>query len=204
MNELVHRAFTLLRAVKSISVATVHNGNPEVRIADVMLAEKDGLYFITARGKPYCKQLKDTYRIALCAMDKNYVTVRVTGNIQFCNDRTVIDKIFSNNPIMEKLYPGDKKDILEAFHLHCGKGEIFDLSTEPPKRDRFAFGSKTVNPPGYLINDKCTACGSCLDACPVGVISEGDIYSIDGSHCLECGRCAEVCSEDAIDEAQGM
>jgi len=204
MNKLTHRAFTLLREVKSISVATVHNGTPEVRIADVMLANEDGLFFITARGKPYYKQLKDINRIALCAMDKNYVTVRATGNIQFCDDENVIEKIFESNPILGTLYPGDKKDILEAFHFHRGKGEIFDLSTHPPKRDRFAFGGETVNPPGFIINDKCTACGTCLDACPVGVISEGDIYSIDGSHCLECGRCAEECPEDAIDEALGM
>jgi uncharacterized pyridoxamine 5'-phosphate oxidase family protein len=204
MNELIHRAFTLLREVKSVSVATVNDGKPEVRIADVMLAEEDGLYFITARGKPYYKQLKENSRIALCAMDKNYVTMRITGNIQFCNDDKVINKIFESNPIMETLYPDDKKDILEAFHLHKGQGEIFDLSTEPPKRERFAFGGETVNPPGFIINDKCTACGTCLDACPVGVISEGDIYSVDGSHCLECGRCAEVCPEDAIEQALGM
>ncbi len=204
MNEIVQKAFALLREIKSVSVATVHDGNPEVRIADVMLAEEDGLYFITARGKPYYRQLKDNNRIAICAMDKNYVTVRVIGNIQFCNDRKLVDKIFANNPVMEKLYPGDKKDILEAFHLHRGKGEIFDLSTEPPMRDRFAFGGETVNPPGFSINDSCTACGTCLDACPVEVISEGDIFSIDSSHCLECGRCAEVCPEDAIDQALGM
>ncbi len=204
MNELVQRAFTLLREVKSVSVATMHDNSPEVRIADVMMAEEDGLYFITARGKPYYKQLKEHNRIAVCAMDKNYVTVRITGNIQFCDDEKVIDKIFKNNPILETLYPGDKKDILEAFHLYRGKGEIFDLSTEPPKRERFAFGDETVNPPGFVINNKCTACGTCLDACPVSVISEGDLYSIDGSHCLECGRCAEVCPEDAINPATGM
>ena len=41
-------------------------------------------------------------------------------------------------------------------------------------------------------------------ACPVEVISEGDLYIIDGSHCLECGRCAEVCPENAIEAAKGI
>jgi uncharacterized pyridoxamine 5'-phosphate oxidase family protein len=204
MNKSVEKAFMLLREVKSVAVATLNSGTPDVRIADVMLAERDGLYFITARGKPYYRQIRENPNLAICGMDKNYVSVRVVGDIQFCNDRNTVDKIFEHNPILNTLYPGEKREILEAFHLYRGKGEIFDLSMEPPLRTRFAFGGATVNPPGYLITDNCTACGVCLDACPVGVISEGEVYLIDGSHCLECGRCAEVCPEDAINPSEGM
>ena len=78
------------------------------------------------------------------------------------------------------------------------------LSNETPIRERFAFGGETVNPPGYRITEKCVACGDCLDACPLGVITAGDVYRIDGSRCLECGRCAEVCPEDAIKAALGL
>ena len=182
----------------------VNNGKPDVRIADVMLAREDGLYFITARGKPYYKQVKDNQRIAVCAMDKNYVSVRVTGDIRFCKDRNIVDKIFKHNPIMNGLYPGEKKNILEAFHMYRGKGEVFDLSVEPPRRDRFAFGGETINPPGYSITEKCTACGQCFESCPVGVISQGEVYMINGSSCLECGRCAEICPEDAVMPSKGM
>lgn len=204
MDQTTRKALRLLREVKSVAFATVNDGKPAVRIADVMLVDGGGLYFITARGKPYYRQLHENQKLAICGMDRNYVSVRVVGDIKICEDRNIVDKIFDHNPMMNDLYPGEKKDILEAFHMYRGKGEIFDLSIESPKRRRFAFGGETVNPSGYRITDRCIACGICLESCPVGVISEGDVYRIDGSRCLECGRCAEVCPENAVEPARGM
>ncbi|MCK9452999.1 MAG: 4Fe-4S binding protein [Bacteroidales bacterium] len=50
----------------------------------------------------------------------------------------------------------------------------------------------------YKINDDCTACGTCIDECPVEAISEGDIYVIDPDVCTDCGACADVCPVEAI------
>lgn len=44
----------------------------------------------------------------------------------------------------------------------------------------------------------CTACGTCIDECPVEAISAGDVYSIDPSACTDCGTCADVCPVEAI------
>ena len=41
----------------------------------------------------------------------------------------------------------------------------------------------------YVINDSCVACGTCIDECPVGAISEGD-------------TCADVCPSEAIHPAE--
>lgn len=52
----------------------------------------------------------------------------------------------------------------------------------------------------YKILDNCVACGTCIDECPVGAISEGNIYVIDPDSCVGCGTCASVCPNDAIVE----
>ncbi len=52
----------------------------------------------------------------------------------------------------------------------------------------------------YKITDICVACGTCIDECPVGAISEGDIYKIDENACVSCGTCAGACPTGAIVE----
>ncbi|MBQ9547282.1 MAG: 4Fe-4S binding protein [Bacteroidales bacterium] len=52
----------------------------------------------------------------------------------------------------------------------------------------------------YVITDRCVACGTCINECPMGAISEGDIYKIDPDTCVSCGTCASVCPNSAIDE----
>ena len=51
-----------------------------------------------------------------------------------------------------------------------------------------------------VITDKCVACGTCASVCPVGCISEGDIYKIDPNQCIDCGTCAGVCPSGAIEQ----
>ena len=53
----------------------------------------------------------------------------------------------------------------------------------------------------YVITDECTACGTCVETCPVEAISEGDpIYKIDPDTCVDCGQCVDACPADAIKE----
>ena len=54
----------------------------------------------------------------------------------------------------------------------------------------------------HKINEDCTACGTCIDECPVEAISEGDIYKIDPDTCTDCGACADVCPVEAIHPAE--
>jgi ferredoxin len=60
------------------------------------------------------------------------------------------------------------------------------------------INNKKENIMAYVISNDCIACGTCIDECPAGAISEGDIYSIDADACTECGTCADVCPNEAI------
>jgi uncharacterized pyridoxamine 5'-phosphate oxidase family protein len=62
MNKSVEKAFMLLREVKSVAVATLNSGTPDVRIADVMLAfhHRPGQTLLsTDQGKSEPRHMRD-------------------------------------------------------------------------------------------------------------------------------------------------
>jgi ferredoxin len=47
--------------------------------------------------------------------------------------------------------------------------------------------------------EKCTACGTCIDHCPVSALSLIDnIPQVDADTCIACFCCQEMCPEKAI------
>ena len=106
--------FKILREIKSVSFATISGRMPRVRIIDVMLVEDEKIYFLTTRGKPFYKQLLEGGIVAAPGMTPAYLVVRLNGQIRQV-ERKWLDRIFEANTMMNDLYPGEKRDILEAF-----------------------------------------------------------------------------------------
>lgn len=50
----------------------------------------------------------------------------------------------------------------------------------------------------FVDPDRCTACGACVEVCPNGAISIGEIACIDQRKCIGCGRCIAECPQRAL------
>ena len=161
-----------------------------------MLVEDNKLYFCTARGKDFYKQLKNHPYVAITGMNKKYQMVRLNGPVKRLeNQKYWINRIFKHNSSMNNVYPNESRYILEAFCLEEGELEFFDLGKEPIYRESFSV-NKEIKPKGFIISNQCIHCGLCQKNCPQQCISN---YQIQQERCLYCGLCYEKCPVQAIE-----
>ena len=196
----ISKCLKILRDIKDVAFATIdESGFPQVRIIDVMIVEDEKLYFCTARGKDFYKQIVNTERVAITGMNKEYQTVRLMGKVRKLEDQKKwIDRIFEENPSMNNVYPGERRRILEAFCVEGEKVEFFDLGKEPIYRESFGMNGNEIRKKGYKITNACIQCGKCKTCCPQQCIREGKPFEIEQEHCLHCGLCYEECPVAAI------
>ena len=191
----------LLRELKSVSMATVDGeGCPQVRIIDVMLVEDGALYFCTARGKSFYEELIRTKKVAILGMTKEYQTIRLNGEAEKMKEQKYwVDRIFEENPVMNEVYPGMARYILEPFRVKDGTIEYFDLNTHPIFREDTGIGTFTPLQKGFQITETCILCGSCEAVCPQkAIVCKDGNYVIGQEHGLHCGLCMETCPAGAI------
>lgn len=186
-------------------VATVdEDGLPVTAAIDMMDADEEGLYFLTARGKNFYDRLKRQGFIALTAMKGedtiSSVAVSVRGKVLELGSAK-IPALFEKNPYMKEIYPTDgSRRALTVFQIFEGTGEWFDLSKKPIERASFTFGGAAQRNEGYFITDACIGCGSCVAVCPQQCINTEKIpFVINQENCLHCGNCKEACPAGAVE-----
>ena len=47
--------------------------------------------------------------------------------------------------------------------------------------------------------NKCDACGSCVEVCPVEAIELKDKAKVKEDECIDCGTCVDECPNEAIE-----
>lgn len=199
----VKKYFDILKEIRDTSMATVgKDGLPRLRIIDTMLVEEENLYFLTARGKDFYRELMETGAVAVTGLNGKWETVRLWGKVKNIGHER-LDQIFEENPSMNEVYPGDSREILEVFCLYEGQGEYFCLEQHPIERQPFSFGGQASKLKGFEITEECIACGTCAGVCPQAAIDEGEVYRIRQENCLHCGRCYENCPVRAIVRRRG-
>lgn len=193
-----------LRAIRDVSFATVdENGLPSVRIIDVMMVERDRLYFLAPRGKAFHEDVMREGYVAIVGQTPDYRTCRLRGPVSRpesdVEQHALVDVIFELNPSMSLIYPGDARYICDVFCIAEGEGEYFDLGQKPIFRKPFRLAGEARYDKGtLLVTDACIGCGTCTEKCPEECIAPGTPYEIDQSHCLRCGICFECCPVQAI------
>ena len=189
----------LVEEIHSTTVATIAaDGHPQTRIIDMMLWDDRGVYFLTARGKEFYRQLMEQGYVAISGVaHKKSVSLR--GRVTNIGSEH-LDEMFEANPYMKEIYPGDTRAALDVFRVHDAEGEFFDIS-DPSHvvRGSFAIGAAHVAEGGYAIGPACVGCGSCLEVCPQSCIDVSEAPAVIDQHrCLHCGACVEACPEGAI------
>ena len=48
--------------------------------------------------------------------------------------------------------------------------------------------------------EKCDACGTCVEACPVEAIAVKEKAEVNEEECVDCGTCIDECPNEAIEE----
>lgn len=194
----------LQRDIHTTVFATLdEQGLPQTCVIDLMLADENGLYFLTAKGKSFYDRLMARKFVAISGMKGedtlSSVAISVRGWVRHIG-RERLEEIFEKNPYMAKIYPTQKsREALTVFHLDQGEGEYFDLSQLPPFRQSFSFGGVETKETAYRIcAEKCIGCQGCRSVCPTGCISQTVPRVIDVSHCLHCGNCMNICPVNAV------
>lgn len=195
----------IVEQIHSTVVATIDkSGLPVTCVIDMMYADKNGLYFLTAQGKNFYRRLKDNGYIALSGMKgentMNCTALSIRGKVKEMG-ADMLPVLLEKNPYMLEIYPTDEsRKALTVFQVYEGIGEWFDLSKKPIERDSFSFGGAENRLNGYFVTDSCIGCGSCILNCPQSCIVIADKKAvIRQQNCLHCGNCAEICPVNAIE-----
>lgn len=192
--------------IHSVVVATLdQKGHPVTRVIDMMLHDDNSLYFLTAKGKEFYRQLMEQKYLSLSGMSggedsMSKKAVSVHGNVRNIG-KEKLDEIFEKNPYMAEIYPEEESRMaLEVFQLYQGQGDYFDLSTKPITRGTFSLGETQQVQSGYYITDQCQGCKICYSKCPQKCIdlSQKPLV-IRQENCLHCGNCMEVCPFGAVE-----
>lgn len=72
----------LVDEIHSTTVATIGaDGHPQIRIIDMMYYDKEGVYFLTAKGKEFYAQLMEQQYVAISAT-KEKIAISLRGKVQ--------------------------------------------------------------------------------------------------------------------------
>lgn len=183
-----------------LSFATVDkNGAPQIRCISAIHYEQASLFFFTARGKSFCDELQSDGWVQILAYTRFKEMICLSGKaVPAVDQKEKISTIFTEQPYLANVYPGETRNIGIIFELKDFTIEYFNLGLKPIFREVYTVGRTENEKKGYRITEACIGCDTCLNHCPQKCIVPGEKYTIQPEHCLHCGACYEHCPVKAV------
>ncbi len=192
-----------MELVGVLAFATVDSkGAPQIRNISAIHYEPNSLYFFTARGKNFCKELMEDGRVQILCYTKYKEMIRMSAVAHVVaseEQEKWKNIIFKEQPYLSNVYPGDTRSIGIIFCIDKAEVEYFNLSVNPIFRDTYCLGDAKIEEKGYYITESCIGCGICQKKCPQKCIEAGKTFKIKQNNCLHCGNCYENCPIKAIE-----
>jgi uncharacterized protein (DUF362 family)/NAD-dependent dihydropyrimidine dehydrogenase PreA subunit len=124
------------------------------------------------------------------------------------NLRTLVmaEKLAIGEPRLENIsLDGDPLDSVRVNDFKMANSVPLETMGLPGFLGRYFKNAFTSKP--AIDNSRCTLCLTCLDSCPVEVISrkkgKSDALKIDSRNCIRCFCCQELCPDSAINVKKG-
>lgn len=125
---IMEKALNFLQQHLNVAFATVEEGDPKLRVFEIMKIKGEELFFATSPSKEVYRQLTANPHAEILAMEGN-VFVRVSGKVRFDVGDEVGREIYLSNSVLQRLY--ERYTDLVYFRLPIESLDYYDLSSDP-------------------------------------------------------------------------
>ncbi len=115
-------------------LATVdEQGKPHIRPMGFMLEQGGKLWFCTSNTKDVFYQLQCNPAVEFCATSKDFVTVRLSGDVIFSVDLEIKRKMLETNLLVKSTFKTADNPEFEIFYIKNGHASMYELAGETLK-----------------------------------------------------------------------
>jgi uncharacterized pyridoxamine 5'-phosphate oxidase family protein len=113
-------------------LATSEDNKPHGRPHHIHLIRDGKFYFTTANTKKAFAQLKGNPYVEFIVTTADFVTVRLSGKIEFAKDLAEKQLVIDNAPLVAKGYKTADNPIFEVFYLQHGEAIYSNILSGKP------------------------------------------------------------------------